>query len=769
MSSAPAGAAVGMPHPFRMPSGTSLRFALLILSTSTAMATTLGGAVGTASYFGLGGDIDDIAGTLTCAAATIHDTATDPDKFASTCPQPSLGNQTALGLAALGALWLAVGIVYWLLPAYRIRRRRLRPLPTTGLADLRRTLDELVAVAGLRCRVRFVVDWRQRAPSGLAFGRVGRRHVMLSAGLLQLHRRDPEAFRAIVLHELAHLRNRDVDIAFLTIICYRLFVVAVAIPLAVSAPFALLVAWLLLPSSLLFQLQFILAMCALAATVALTSSAVLRSRELYADARVAVWTRGAPSLRRLLAAQCGRERTGRRRSPLLRPHPPAAKRLAALSDPRLLFAFGPWEAFGLALTCSLVYQQMSQWTEEAARLTDEGSPLSAVAPSVVLGGGVAMGIWHAVLAARLNRGRWEDAHRTGLATAAGLIVGTFGDKMHGTALSLGVADALPVQLSWWLILGAVGYGFVRWNAATARVWAPVVLAGRRPLLLVGGGCAVGVALLSICLGHAYAAGAPGFQLLPLPRPLNLLPTPLDYLGFVFSTAFVLTPPQWVIALVVVAVGFPLAARLGVRLSGQRRAGASTAGPERFLLQAVSAEDSAALLDPPQVRPLKALAQGAVFGAAAGLGLWLWHLFCALVFPRPIEWVGAVFTFYQLALAALLQLAVGFVVAWRHARGELRALHGILGALGAGLLLPLAAITARDHFACMRWGTGHAACRVTPDVAFAVSATPTITAWTTALALLFIPAWTALRDRRLRLGIVRPIACGEHGRRPPLGR
>ncbi|AOP47696.1 M48 family metalloprotease [Streptomyces lydicus] len=763
MSAVPAGAAVGMPHPFRMPSGTSLRFALLILSMSTAMATTLGGLVGMAAYLGLGGDIGGITETMTCAAANLPGAATDPGKFARICPQPNLGDQTALGLAALGALWLAVGIVYWLLPAYRIRRRRLRPLPTTGLADVRRTLDEMVAVAGLRCRVRFVVDWRDRAPSGLAFGRVGRRHVMLSTGLLQLHRQDPEAFRAIVLHELAHLRNRDVDIAFLTIICYRLFVVAVAIPIAVTAPYALLVAWLLLPSSLLFQLQFTLAMCALAATVALTSTAVLRSRELYADARVAVWTGGAPSLRRLLAAQCDRERTDRRRSPFLRPHPPAAKRLAALSDPRLLFAFGPREAFGLALTCSLVYQQMSQWAEEAARLTDQGSPLSAVVPSVVLGGGVAMGIWHAVLAARLSRGRWEAAHRTGLATAAGLIVGTFGDKMHGTALALGVADALPIQLSWWLILGAVGYGFVRWNAATARVWAPVVLASRRPLLLVVGGCAVGVALLSICLGHAYAAGAPGFQLVPLPHPLNLLPTPLDYLGFVFSTAFVLTPPQWVITLAVVAAGFPLAARLGVRLSGRRRAGASTAGPERFLLQAVSAEDSAALLAPPQLRPLKALVQGAVFGAAAGLGLWLWHLFCALVFPGPIERVGAVFSFYQIALATLLQLAVGFVVAWRHARGELRALHGILGVLGAGLLLPLAAITARNHFACVRWGTGHAACRVAPDVAFAVSATPTVTAWAAALALLFIPAWTACRDSRLRRPVIVRLVTSEAGR------
>ncbi|MEU9497983.1 M56 family metallopeptidase [Streptomyces sp. NPDC048196] len=751
MSTAPApsvGAAGGMPHPFRMPSGTSLRFALLILSTSTAMAAALSGAIGTAAYFTRGGDIGGLAGAIDCAARNSHQ-AIDPDKFTRACPQSFFGNQTALALATLGALWLAIGVVYWLLPAYRIRRRRLRPLPTDGLADIRRTLGELAVMAKLRCRVRYVVDWRDPAPNGLAFGRIGRRHVMLSTGLLQLHRRDPEAFRAIVLHELAHLRNRDVDIAFLTLICYRLFVVAVAIPIAVTAPLGLLVEWVLVPSGLLYQLLSVLAQCALAVTVALTSAAVLRSREMYADARVAVWTRGAPSLRRVLTAEHGRQRTGRSLPPFLRPHPPVEHRLAALSDPRLLFGFGPWEAFGLALTCSLVYQQVVQWTEEAARLTDRGGPLSAVIPSVALGGGVAMGIWRAVLAAWMNRGRWPDAHRTGLAMAAGLIVGTFGDHMHSTAMSLGIANPLPVQLSWWLTLGGIGYGFVRWNAATARVWAPVVLAGRRPLLLVVAGSVVGVALLSIFLGYVYDAGAPGFALLSMPHPLNLLPTPLDYLGFVFSTAFMLTPPLLVIVLVVVTAGVPLAARSGVRLFGPRRAQAPTAGPERFLLQAVSVEDSAALLTVPRLRPVRAAAQGTLFGAAAGLGLWLWHLFCAVVFPWPIQWVGAAFPYYQLALAALLEIAVGFVVAWRHARGELRALHGIFGTLGAGLLLPLAAITARNHFACVRWGTGHAACRVMPDLEFGVWVIPLITTWAGGLALLLIPAWTALRDRRRR--------------------
>ncbi|MCK7625869.1 M56 family metallopeptidase [Streptomyces sp. RS10V-4] len=751
MSAAPApaaGAPPGMPHPFRMPSGTSLRFALLILSTSTAMAVALGGAVSTAAYFGLGGGVDGLADALRCTAEHFPDTAADPGRLSRICPLPDLGSGTAVELPALAALWLAVGAVYWLLPAYRVRRRRLRPLPDT-LTGIRSTLAELVALAGLRCRVRFVADWRDPAPTGLAFGRVGRRQVMLSGGLLQLHRQDPEAFRAIVLHELAHLRNRDVDIAFLTLICQRLFVTALALPMAVTAPFALLVAVVLMPGGLLYQLLLIVTQCALAATVVLTGTAVLRSRELYADARVAVWTGGAHALRRMLTAQQHLDRPGRRLPPALRPHPAAARRLAALSDTRLLFGFGPWEAFGLALTCSLVYQQLARWTEEAARLGSSGSPLSAAVPAVLLGGGVAMGVWRATLAARLDGDRWRGAHRTGLAMAAGLVMGTFGDQVRSTALALGLADSLPVQLAWWLVLGAVGYGYVRWNAATARLWAPAVLAARRPLRLVAAGCAAGVALLSVWLAHAYAAGSPGFDLLTPPRPLNLLPTPLDYLGYVFSTAFVLPPPAGVLALVLLTATLPLAAPLAVRLSRRSRVRVPGTGPERFLLRPLPAAHAAALLAPPVLRPARAVVQGAVFGAAAGLGLWLWHLCCAVVLPGPIVRLGAVVTFYPVAFAVLLQLAVGFVVAWRQATAELRAVHGVLGTLGAGLPLPLAAFTARAHFACLHWGSGHLACRPAPDLELALTTTPLITVWTTALALLLLPAWTGLRDRARR--------------------
>ncbi|POX53027.1 hypothetical protein C3488_06785 [Streptomyces sp. Ru72] len=709
-----------------------------------AMATTIGGAVGMARYFGLGGDLGSITRSLECASSNFAETAADPAEFARRCAPPDVSGETTMELAALAALWLAVGITYWLLPAYRIRRRRLRPLRGDAHPDVQRTLTELVALAELRCRVRFVVDWRDQRPTGLAFGRLGRRCVMLGEGLLRLHGRDPEAFRAIVLHELAHLRNRDVDIAFLTLICYRLFVVAFAIPTAVTAPFALLVSWVLLPGGVIYQLLFTFAQCALAVTVAHTSSAVLRNRELYADARVAVWTGGAHSLRRLLAAQHGIEPATLRRPLFRRTHPSAAKRLAALSDTRVLFDVSPWEAFGLALCCSLVYWQVAQWTEAATSLADRGSALSAIVPAVLLGGGVAAGIWRVTLAAHMSHARWTDAHRTGLAVGCGLVVGTFGDQWHRTALALGVADSLPVRLAWWLLLGAVGYGFVRWNVVAARVWAPVVLAARRPLGPVVVGCATGVVLLSFWLGHAYAAGTPGFGLLSLPRPLNLLPTPLDYLGFVFSLAVVITPPLGVLALVAVTVGLPLAAGLGVRLFGRTRGDAPAAGPERFLLWPPSPEVSAALLVPPRLRPLRALAEGVVFGGAAGLGLWVVHVVSALVFPWPIQLVGAVFPLYFVPVAILLQVAVGFFVSWRNTDHELRSLHGVLAVLGAGLLLPVAAFTARDHFACVRWGTGHQACELVPSPAMA-SITATVVAWTAALALLLLPTWTALRD------------------------
>jgi Peptidase family M48 len=89
--------------------------------------------------------------------------------------------------------------------------------------------------------------------------------------------RQPAAFEAVILHELAHIRNKDVNQTYLAIAIWRAFVLAALLPLAglltlshvpISAPRVL---WRVAVSAL---------------TVYLLRNSVLRSREFGADARV---------------------------------------------------------------------------------------------------------------------------------------------------------------------------------------------------------------------------------------------------------------------------------------------------------------------------------------------------------------------------------------------------------------------------------------------------------------------------------------------------
>ena len=43
----------------------------------------------------------------------------------------------------------------------------------------------------------------------------------------------PADFDAVILHELAHIKNRDIDQAYLALAIWRAFVVAALLPLAV--------------------------------------------------------------------------------------------------------------------------------------------------------------------------------------------------------------------------------------------------------------------------------------------------------------------------------------------------------------------------------------------------------------------------------------------------------------------------------------------------------------------------------------------------------
>ncbi|MCL8010424.1 M56 family metallopeptidase [Streptomyces sp. AS02] len=260
----------------------------------------------------------------------------------------------ALRLALLGtaAVVLVALLVYWLIPVWRVRRGRLLPaadfdevaapprsappepdpvLPSAEGAwfDLRthmrrmaqemaqeaaawdtpkpkeplsRHLARLTARAEVSREPRFVVDMRPgKASTAVAFGRAGRYVVALPAALLKERTDNPGNFEAVVLHELAHIRNRDVDITYLTVALWRTYCVLVLLP------YAVLQSWLVFQEAVLGRshlfwaeatpwLGEVLFAAFLVAQVQLSRADVLRSRELCADldavasgADTAVW------------------------------------------------------------------------------------------------------------------------------------------------------------------------------------------------------------------------------------------------------------------------------------------------------------------------------------------------------------------------------------------------------------------------------------------------------------------------------------------------
>ena len=122
--------------------------------------------------------------------------------------------------------------------------------------------------------------------------------------------RKPAAFDAVILHELAHIKNRDIDQTYLALAIWRAFVVAALLPLAV----------LLIVTRVLGEPQQLIWRVAVTALIVYSlRNAILRSREFDADARAANSTPGP----RWVRPRGPPARTGRRAWHLGWTHPSA--------------------------------------------------------------------------------------------------------------------------------------------------------------------------------------------------------------------------------------------------------------------------------------------------------------------------------------------------------------------------------------------------------------------------------------------------------------
>ena len=112
--------------------------------------------------------------------------------------------------------------------------------------------------------------------SAFAFGWPRRRFVAISGGAAVAGVGKPAALNAVLLHELAHIKNRDIDQTYLALAIWRAFVVAALLPLAV----------LLIFTGVLSEPQQLIWRVAVTALIVYSlRHAILRSREFDADAQ----------------------------------------------------------------------------------------------------------------------------------------------------------------------------------------------------------------------------------------------------------------------------------------------------------------------------------------------------------------------------------------------------------------------------------------------------------------------------------------------------
>ncbi|WP_236652392.1 M48 family metallopeptidase [Streptacidiphilus neutrinimicus] len=368
-------------------------------------------------------------------------------------------------------------------------------LSSPEAAALRAELQKLVGLASLVRPPRFLLDPVDARPSGQAFGGLGRRQVALSAGLVVQRAHAPEKFRAVVAHELAHVRNGDVTVTYLTLAVWRAFVLVTVFPvLATLADPALQTTQPLRNplrggvSALVDQLTglgwFFLVLIALAYATRLS---VLRAREGYADARAAQWTDPAV-LREVLLASA--ERDGTR---WWHTHPRLLSRARLLERPARLLRPGFWETFAAAFAVQTagdyLNQALGSWSVPEGSPAyqaayDAGTLLTGLVVVVAAGRGAAF--------VRSGEGDRSVHTRAGLGLGLGL-VSSYGLTILRQALLL---RHQPALLGWLFDTGGlerdlVMVAFVLVAALALCHWAGhcwqlVATASRRNRLLAGG-------------------------------------------------------------------------------------------------------------------------------------------------------------------------------------------------------------------------------------------------------------------------------------------
>jgi hypothetical protein len=460
-----------------------------------------------------------------------------------------------LGGAGLSAL-LALGILV-VAPVVVRRRRGLRDLDSR-LQGAHDRFGDLARASGVRTRVRPMVG-RTGQRDAFTFGRPGD-HVVALPPAVAVRWRDPSLFDPVVSHELAHVRHRDVALAWLTRSVWFALAPLLLLPVVVGLAAG--------DFSLLPGYSWRAAMLAL--VVALVSASLLRSREHDADLRAARLCGGPASMARVLGSTAGR-RPGPQWVGLLANHPTPAERGLVLDEPgrvaRTRFVDGLTAGFLAGLSLPLL---VAAAYPLAAQLGDSNASYVAGAAVVgpLLAGSIGLATWREALVDRLV-GHSRTPYALAGGVGAGLMLGKAGSLQQSVAGLTGLQH--PV---WLLAIGAAGAGATLLSSALGEVWAdlsprlPSARAAWLVALVVNAALFTGLLWASELFVFSADTGGWGLARQGLVWTLSTWPLAVLVLGIAAFTTVALVlgrrridaAPSWLVE-GEAAAGWPEAARL----------------------------------------------------------------------------------------------------------------------------------------------------------------------------------------------------------------
>jgi hypothetical protein len=469
-----AGAVAGSPRrfdPFLLPSATSIRFLLNILVAAVASMYVGYWSVPVVPLLGV--DATGAAAQAACA----DQARADADRLSPGALLDGFvgclaatDRQILLWMLAPGLVWACLTIAVYALYPLLLEKllRPVRPEDDDGVSAAGRELRD--ALAGSRKRVALLTT-PGTAGGARVFGAFGRYRLAVDTSLLAPGADGglDERALAVIRHEAAHLRNRDVDITYLTMSSWWGFVLSFAGPLLLywfAALYSVAVdgSWTILLHSALPGSVLVVSALLLLQTA---RARVLRTREHYADVRAAQTGRTGEVLHRLFTRP--RRPEGRPLSRWWRGrhgyHPSHRSRAEVLDDPRRLTAVSGADLLiaGIALGAAYLHLSAvggmaggSQGIVSAAALV--GLPVGALVTAIV---------WNAVHAGRRDPSR---SRRAAALLTGGVLVGLLPPVQPGTwwvalLASNPLSGAVSILVLWWVCLL-----FLRWSALCAEAW-----------------------------------------------------------------------------------------------------------------------------------------------------------------------------------------------------------------------------------------------------------------------------------------------------------